>query len=63
MRRELGATINQWVWKQQLRYINELGIKSYDISMTWELGATMNINGQGMRRYNISMGIELGGMI
>jgi hypothetical protein len=31
--------------------------------MTWELGATMNINGQGMRSYNISMGIELGAMI
>jgi hypothetical protein len=28
--------------------------------MSWELGATMNINGQGMRSYNISMSRELG---
>ena len=63
MGRELGAMMNQWVWNQQLRYINELGIRSYDISMSWELATTMNINGQGMRSYNISMGVELGAMI
>jgi hypothetical protein len=41
MGRELGATINQWVWNWQLRYINGYGISSYDISMGRELGATI----------------------
>jgi hypothetical protein len=40
-----------------------LGIRSYDISMSWELATTMNINGQGMRSYNISMSKELGAII
>ena len=31
--------------------------------MSWELGATMNINGQGMRSYDITMVKELGAMI
>ena len=42
MRSELEATIYQWAGNQELIYINEQGIKSYDMAMSRELGATIN---------------------
>ena len=36
---ELTATIYQWAGNQELRYINEQGIRSCDVTMGKELGA------------------------
>ena len=62
MGKELGAMLYQWIGNQEPQYINGQGIRSYDISMVKELGATI-YQSVGIRSYDISMGREYRGMI